>query len=183
MAAVFLLVAVGLAAWVGVAGAGAAVLGVLGWLVALAGRLPVVGAAGRLRDLRRGGVILAVTSGVTDEVVRLVFLPIGGTGFASVLWAGFGWAVADLVATGGFAGAHGVRGVVRGIAMTAFHLGATTVLLAVGPWWLLLTVPVHVAANLVVARTTGAGGTGRRDPGGGPVDRLRPQATAVPGKS
>ncbi|MEU7526747.1 hypothetical protein AB0A74_13520 [Saccharothrix sp. NPDC042600] len=53
---------------------------------------------------------------------------------------------------GGARGA-GARGgvLVRGATTTAFHLGATLLLVA-GPWWLPATVAAHAAVNLTFTR-------------------------------
>ncbi|MER5261818.1 hypothetical protein ABTZ99_07040 [Actinosynnema sp. NPDC002837] len=100
-AALLLVVLAGLAVvltlLVGAGQAGTALLGALGWLVALAARVPAVASAGRLRDLDRGRALLAFASAVTDEVVRLLLVLVGVTGFAPALWAGLGRAVAELV--------------------------------------------------------------------------------------
>ncbi|HUQ56355.1 hypothetical protein [Lentzea sp.] len=159
---------------VGISEAGAALLGVLGWLVALAASLPVLASAGRLHAVRRRDTILAAASGITDEVVRLglVLVVVHGTG--SALWAGFGWALAGLVFTvatqltqfswpigqqaaerlrsqGGYMSTHPLHGAVRGVTTTSFHLGAT-LLLAGGPWWLLATTAAHAVVNTAFAR-------------------------------
>jgi hypothetical protein len=173
-AGVLVLVAAILAVVLGVSEAGAVLLGVLGWLVALAARLPVLASAGRLHAIRRRDTIIAVTSGITDEVVRLalVLVVVGGT--ASALWAGFGWALAGLVfadatrlaqfrwplgrqaaeqlrAQGGFTSTHPAHGGVRAVTATSLHLG-TTLLLAAGPWWLLVTASAHAVVNVAFAR-------------------------------
>ncbi|GAA3870429.1 hypothetical protein GCM10022243_39760 [Saccharothrix violaceirubra] len=70
MSAVLVLLAVVLAIPLGVSEAGVALLGVLGWLVALAARLPALASAGRLPDLDRSRTILESASAITDEVVR-----------------------------------------------------------------------------------------------------------------
>lgn len=174
MAGVLVLLAAALVAVLGISEAGAALLGALGWLVALAARLPVLASAGRLHAVRRRDSILGVASGITDEAVRLalVLVVVGGTG--SALWTGFGWALAGLVfaattqltrfgwpigrqaaeqlrAQGGFISTHPVHGGVRGITATSFHLGAT-LLLAAGPWWILATASAHAVVNVAFAR-------------------------------
>ncbi|NGY63120.1 hypothetical protein G7043_29795 [Lentzea sp. NEAU-D13] len=174
MSVVLVLLAATLAMLLGVAEAGAALLGVLGWLVALAARLPALASAGRLRDPGRSRTILAAALAVTDEVVRLALVLIVVSGHASALWAGFGWALAELVfvvathlaqfswpigreaadqlrSEGGFISTHPAHSGVRGIAATTFHLGAT-LLLTMGPWWVLVTASAHVAVNLAFAR-------------------------------
>ncbi|MEV8437528.1 hypothetical protein AB0425_09175 [Actinosynnema sp. NPDC051121] len=165
-AALLLVVLAGLAVvltlLVGAGQAGTALLGALGWLVALAARVPAVASAGRLRDLDRGRALLAFASAVTDEVVRLLLVLVGVTGLAPALWAGLGWAVAELVfvtatglsqptvalgpraaellgAEGGVMATHPLHVLLRGATTTAFHLGATLLLVA-GPWWLPATV-------------------------------------------
>ncbi|MEU0883867.1 hypothetical protein ABZ345_35130 [Lentzea sp. NPDC005914] len=174
MASVLLLLAAVLVMTLGVSEVGAALLGVLGWLVALAARLPVLASAGRLHAIRRRDTILAVTSGITDEVVRLalVLALLGGVG--SALWAGFGWTLAGLVFTGatrmaqfrwplgqqaaeqlrsqgGFSSTHPVHAGVRAVTATSLHLGAT-LLLTAGPWWVLVTAAAHAVVNVVFAR-------------------------------
>lgn len=174
IAAVLVLLAATLAMLLGVSEAGAAFLGVLGWLVALAARLPALGSAGRLRDPARSRTVLAATSAITDEVVRLALVLVVITGPAAALWAGFGWALAELVfivathlaqfswpmgrqaadqlrSQGGFISTHPAHSGVRGITATSFHLGAT-LLLATGPWWVLVTASAHAAVNLAFAR-------------------------------
>ncbi|GLZ34990.1 hypothetical protein Lesp02_71770 [Lentzea sp. NBRC 105346] len=174
MSAVLVLLAAVLAIVLGVSEAGGALLGVLGWLVALAARLPVLGSARRLRDPERSRAILAATSAVTDEGVRLALVLVVVSGSASALWAGFGWALAELVfvvatrlaqfrwpigreaaeqlrSQGGFISTHPAHSGVRGITATSFHLGAT-LLLAAGLWWVLVTASAHAAVNLVCAR-------------------------------
>ncbi|MEV8444066.1 hypothetical protein AB0425_42395 [Actinosynnema sp. NPDC051121] len=177
-AAVLLVVVAGLAAvftaWLGPGQAGTALLGALGWLVALAARVPAVASAGRLHDPGRGRTVLAAASAVTDEVVRLLLVLVAVTGFAPALWAGLGWAVAELVfatatglsqftgtlgpraaevlgAEGGVAATHPLHVLLRGATTTAFHLGAT-LLLADGPWWLPATVAAHAVVNLTFTR-------------------------------
>ena len=174
MSAVLVLLAAVLAILLGVSEAGVALLGVLGWLVALAARLPVLASAGRLRDPGRSRTILEPASAITDEVVRLALVLVVVSGSASALWAGFGWALAELVfvvatylsrfswpigrqaaeqlrSQGGFLSTHPAHSGVRGITATSFHLGAT-LLLAAGPWWVLATASAHVAVNLVFVR-------------------------------
>lgn len=174
VSAVLVLLAAVLAILLGVSEAGVALLGVLAWLVALAARVPALASAGRLRDPERSRTILAATSAVTDEGVRLAFVLVVVSGSASALWAGFGWALAELVfvvatqlaqfswpigrqaaeqlrSQGGFISTHPAHGGVRGITATSFHLGAT-LLLAAGPWWVLVTASAHAAVNLVFAR-------------------------------
>jgi hypothetical protein len=174
MAGVLVLLAAALVTTLGVAEAGTALLGALGWTVALAARLPVLASAGRLHALRRRDTVIGVSSGITDEVVRLalVLMVVSGTG--SALWAGFGWALAALVfvaatrltqfswpigaqaaeqlrSQGGFSSTHPLHGGVRGITATSFHLGAT-LLLATGPWWVLATASAHAVMNVASAR-------------------------------
>ena len=174
MAGVLGLLAVALVVVLGVAEAGAALRGVLGWLVALAARLPVLGSAGRLHAVRQRDSIQAVASGITDEVVRLALVLVVVTGTESALWAGFGWALAGLVfagatqlaqfsspigqqaaeqlrSQGGFISTHPVHGGVRGVAATSFHFGAT-LLLTAGPWWVLVTASAHAVVNVAYAR-------------------------------
>ncbi|TWP50753.1 hypothetical protein FKR81_19300 [Lentzea tibetensis] len=174
MSVVLVLLAIALAVPLGLTESGAAVLGVLGWLVALAARVPTIASAGRLRDPQRGRTILAASSGVTDELVRLGLVLIGVSGFAPALWAGFGWALAELVFTGatrlaqfrwpmkrdaaellrsqgGVASTHPAHSGVRGTTAAALHLGAT-LLVAAGPWWVLATAVAHVAVNLSFVR-------------------------------
>lgn len=174
VSAVLLLLAAGLALLLGVAEAGAAMLGVLGWLVALAARLPAIASTGRLRDPERSRTILAAASAVTDEVVRLALVLVAVTELAPALWAGFGWALAQLVfifatrlaqfsspigqqaaeqlrSQGGFVSTHPVHSGVRGTTAACFHLGAT-LLLATGPWWVLATAFAHAAVNLAFIR-------------------------------
>ncbi len=177
MAGVLVLLAAALVLVLGVSEAGAALLGALGWMIALAARLPVLASAGRLHAVKRRDTILGVASGITDEVVRLalVLVVVGGAG--SALWTGFGWALAGLVfaaatqltqfgwpigrqaaeqlrAQGGFISTHPVHGSVRGITATSFHLGAT-LLLAAGPWWVLATASAHAVVNVAFARWAG----------------------------
>lgn len=162
MTSVLVLLAAALVVVLGVAEAGTALLGVLGWLVALPDRVQ--------RD-----TILAVASGITDEAVRLALVLVVVNGVGSALWAGFGWALAGLVfvaatqlaqfswpvgrqaaeqlrAQGGFISTHPVHGGVRGVTATSFHLGAT-LLLAAGPWWwVLVTASAHAVVNVAFAR-------------------------------
>lgn len=177
VAGVLVLLAAALAVLLGASQAGTALLGVLGWLVALAARLPVVGSASRLRAVRRRDTILAATSGITDEVVRLALVLVVAGGVESALWAGFGWALAQLVFTaatelttfsgpigsqaaeqlkaqGGFVSTHPVHGGIRGITSMSFHLGAT-LLLTAGPWWVMATAAAHVVVNVGLARWAG----------------------------
>ncbi len=174
MSAVLVVLAATLGILLGVSEAGAVLLGVLGWLVALAARLPALASAGRLRDPERSRTILESASAITDEVVRLALVLVVVSGHAAALWAGFGWALAELVfvvatylsrfswpigrqaaeqlrSQGGFLSTHPAHSGVRGITATSFHLGAT-LLLATGPWWVLVTAPAHVAVNLVFVR-------------------------------
>jgi hypothetical protein len=174
MASVLVLLAATLVVVLGVSEAGTALLGVLGWLVALAARLPVLASAGRLHAIRRRDTILAVTSGITDEAVRVALVLVVVTGAGSALWAGFGWALAGLVfagatrlaqfsspvgrqaaeqlrSQGGFISTHPVHGGVRAVTATSLHLGAT-LLLAAGPWWVLVTAAAHAVVNVAFAR-------------------------------
>lgn len=174
MAGVLVLLAAVLVMLLGIAEAGAALLGVLGWIVALAARLPALATAGRLRAAERRDTILAVASGITDEVIRLALVLVVISGTGSALWTGFGWALTGLVAVaatqltqfswpigqqaaeqlrsqGGFISTHPVHGGVRGISATSFHLGAT-LLLASGPWWVLATASAHAVVNVAFAR-------------------------------
>lgn len=174
MAGVLVLLAAALVAVLGISEAGAALLGALGWMVALAARLPVLASAGRLHAVRRRDSILGVASGITDEAVRLALVLVVVDGTGSALWTGFGWALAGLVfaaatgltrfgwpigrqaaeqlrAQGGFISTHPVHGGVRGITATSFHLGAT-LLLAAGPWWILVTASAHAVVNVAFAR-------------------------------
>lgn len=171
------LLAVTLAVLLGVDQAGTLLLGALGWFVALAARLPALGSASRLHDARRRDTITAAASGVTDEVVRLALVLVAVGSVESALWAGLGWALAQLVfiaatelttfsrplgpqateqlrAQGGFAGTHPVHSGIRGLTTMAFHLGAT-LLLTSGHWWVLVTAPAHAAVNLGFARQAG----------------------------
>lgn len=173
-AGVLVLLATALVVVLGAAEAGTALLGALGWMVALAARLPVLASAGRLHALRRRDTIIAVTSGITDEVVRLALVLVVVNGTGSALWAGFGWALAGFVfvaatqltqfswpigdqateqlrSQGGFISTHPVHGGGRGITATAFHLGAT-LLLASWPWWVLATAVAHSVVNVAFAR-------------------------------
>ncbi|WP_329792177.1 hypothetical protein V1227_09730 [Lentzea sp. DG1S-22] len=168
------LLAVVLAVVLGAGQAGVVLLGVLGWMIALAARLPVLGSAGRLHAVRRRDTIIAVVSGATDEVVRLAVVLVAVTGVESALWAGFGWASAQLVfiaateltrfswpigrqaaeqlkAQGGFVSTHPAHSGVRGVAAMSFHLGAT-LLLSAGPWWVVVTAIAHVVVNAGFAR-------------------------------
>jgi len=174
MSAVLVLLAATFVMLLGVSEAGAALLGVLGWLVALAARLPALASAGRLRDPERSRTILAAASAVTDEVVRLALVLVVVSGYIPALWAGFGWALAEVVfvvathlaqfswplgrqaaeqlrSQGGFISTHPAHSGVRGITATAFHLGAV-LLLTTGTWWVLVTASAHVAVNLAFAR-------------------------------
>lgn len=166
--------AVTLAVLLGADQVGTVLLGVLGWFVALAARLPAVGSANRLHAIRRRDTIVAASSGVTDEVVRLALVLVVVSGVESALWAGFGWALAQLVfiaatelktfswplgtqateqlqAQGGFVSTHPVHSGVRGLTTMSFHLGAT-LLLTAGPWWVLATASAHALVNLAFAR-------------------------------
>ncbi|WP_394619992.1 hypothetical protein JNUCC0626_13080 [Lentzea sp. JNUCC 0626] len=168
------LLAAAFTALLGIDQAGTVLLGALGWMVALAARLPVLGSAGRLHAVRRRDTIIATVSGATDEVVRLALVLVTVNGAASALWAGFGWALAALVfvaateltaftwplgrqateqlkAQGGFVSTHPVHSAVRGLVAISFHLGATSLLTA-GPWWVLATAAAHVSVNVAFAR-------------------------------
>ncbi|HEY8371809.1 MAG TPA: hypothetical protein VIL00_03605 [Pseudonocardiaceae bacterium] len=174
-----LLCAVLLSLWQGWTDIGAALLGALGWLVALALRVPVAAGAIRLRDQRNELTVLGAVSGPADEVARLGLVLVGVAGPSGALWAGFGWALAEQVFTmisavsqaaqlgrpgvkgrrasellflyGGLAGARPWHRVIERVAAFAFHLGAT-LLLATQPWWVLLTAPVHAGWNLARVR-------------------------------
>ena len=174
VAILLVLLAVMLAVLLGVSQAGTALVGVLGWLAALAARLPALGTAGRLHAVRRRDTIIGVSSGITDEVVRLALVLVAVSGVESALWAGFGWALAQLVfiaaielttftwpigrqaaeqlkAQGGFVSTHPAHSGVRGLTAMSFYLGAT-LLLTAGPWWVLATASAHVLVNLAFAR-------------------------------
>ncbi|ANZ41862.1 hypothetical protein BBK82_43965 [Lentzea guizhouensis] len=177
MAGTLVLLAATLSVLLGVGQAGAALLGVLGWTVALAARLPVLGSTGRLHAVRRRDTIIAVTSGVTDEAVRLALVLVAVGGAESALWAGFGWTLAQLVfiaateltafswpigrqgverlkAQGGFVSTHPAHSGTRGLTAISLHMGAT-LLLTAGPWWVSATVFAHVLVNLGFARWAG----------------------------
>jgi hypothetical protein len=111
--------------------------------------------------------------------VRLQLVLIGADSFTLAMWAGFGWALAELTFTmsnglmqgtllrsagnkgrraaelllsqGGFASTHPWHGVIQCVAATTFHLGAT-LLLAIQPWFVLFVAPAHAAVNLTHVR-------------------------------
>ncbi|KOV84519.1 hypothetical protein [Nocardia sp. NRRL S-836] len=174
MAGVLVLAAATLVVTSGIADAGAALLGVLGWLVALAASLPVLASASRLHAAGKRDTILAVASGTTDEVVRLALVLVVVDGTGSARWAGLGWALAGLVfavatqlrrfsrpvgrqaaeqlrSHGGYISTHPLHGGLRGITATSFHLGAT-LLLASDPRWVFATAAAHVVLNVAFAR-------------------------------
>jgi hypothetical protein len=154
-------------------------LGGVGWLIALVLRQPVVIIATRAVGQERAATIVGWASGPAEEIVRfgLVVLLLGN--FQGALWAGFGWAAvevlfvaANILAIAGLMtrddpksrearellGAQGmgnppnpVWGFAERLSAIALHIGFTLMLFA-SPWFVLLTLPLHSAANMLAVR-------------------------------
>jgi hypothetical protein len=81
--------------------AGAAALGAAGWLVSVALRGPA-GALASSRMPKQAVPTLtlpALLSGPAEELIRLLLVLVGVHGFASLLWAGFGWGTVEVAST------------------------------------------------------------------------------------
>ena len=76
---------------------GAVALGVVGWFAALALRAPLAGLIARAvqQDRTRADPLIAVVSGVVEEVVRLCIVLLVGLAAAPALWVGLGWGGAE----------------------------------------------------------------------------------------
>lgn len=160
--------------------------GALGWLVALALRGPIAVVAMKLAKRPESAQSVVVgSSGPLEEGVRLGVLILLGTSLPTALAVGLGWAVIEVVfaIVNGFVGnmllskdddkareaialleaqgmlreTSGHWGVIERVFASLAHLGFT-LLAAAGPWWLLLTIPVHSAMNLSVQPLVKKGG-------------------------
>lgn len=155
-------------------------LGAAGWLVSVALRGPA-GALVSSRMPKQAASTLALSaliSGPAEELIRLLLVLVGVQGFASLLWAGFGWGTVEVVST--LVTAVGVRRLLldpsdkaaearRGMVSMGWLqyvqslvpvLGAVeraavsvlqigfTLLLGWNWWLVLVTMPAHSALNL-----------------------------------
>ncbi|WP_051914733.1 hypothetical protein [Thermorudis peleae] len=152
-------------------------LGVVGWLVALALRGPVILLVRRLAQRAQQWAVIAA-SGPAEELVRLAVVRYWAASLPAAINVGQGWAgievwyaalslvlttrilrrqdeqaqsVRQALAELGLLQASPAFGLIERLAATAFHIGCT-LLLAASPWWVLLTVPLHSALNLLVMR-------------------------------
>ncbi|GAA2848011.1 hypothetical protein GCM10010517_05180 [Streptosporangium fragile] len=178
VAAVAVLFAAALALWLAAPRWGAIALGAGGWLAALVLRGPIIAAVAKL-PRERAATVIGAASGPCEEIVRLLLVLLLVSGFPETLWAGYGWAAIEIVYT--MVNALAIRsllgrtdekslearrmleaqGVLRadgplwaavertGAGM--LHIGLT-LLLAWQPWLVLVTIPLHSAANLLAVR-------------------------------
>jgi hypothetical protein len=98
IAIVPVVIAVVLATTLAPARAGAAALGAAGWLAALALRGPAAAFVSRMPK-ENAPTFMALISGPAEELVRLLLVLFGVSGFGNLLWAGFGWATIEVVYT------------------------------------------------------------------------------------
>jgi hypothetical protein len=161
--------------------AGAAALGAAGWLAAMALRAPAGVFVSRMPK-QDAPTFMALISGPAEELVRLLLVVFAVHGFASVLWAGFGWGTIEVVYT--LVTALVVRRLLLDTSAKAVQarrllvsigwlqyvqslvpvLGAVeragvsllhigfTLLLGWNPWLVLVTMPAHTATNLTAVR-------------------------------
>jgi hypothetical protein len=155
--------------------------GVLGWIVALMLRAPVAFAAMRLYAGERTRIqsVITAASGPAEEIVRLVVLLLVGSALGDALWVGLGWGAIEVVygIVNGAAilalidrddpEAEQVRallpvaaitrpdapfwGIVERTWATLLHIGFT-LLVAANPAFVLLTIVLHSATNLLLLR-------------------------------
>jgi hypothetical protein len=174
-------IAVVLATTLAPARPGAAALGAAGWLAALALRAPAGPFVSRMPK-QDAPTFMALISGPAEELVRLLLVLFGVSGFGDLLWAGFGWATIEVIYT--LVTALAVRrllldpsakaaerrrllismGWLQYVQSLVPALGAVeragasllhigfTLLLGWNPWLVLVTMPAHSATNLVAVR-------------------------------
>ncbi|NKX52450.1 hypothetical protein HER39_18100 [Arthrobacter deserti] len=156
-----------------------ALLGAAGWILALVLRQPVALAAGRFAGRGRAAALVGWFSGPAEELVRLALVLSALHSFDQALWAGFGWAAAEvlLVAVNTLAIAgllarddpksrqaqqllqdqglatprNPAWALLERLSATGLHVGFTLLLFA-WPWLVLLTLPAHSLANMLAVR-------------------------------
>ena len=152
-------------------------LGALGWLIALALRGPI-GAMGTRWKQETVKNIMAASSGVLEETVRLALLLLTSAGTSWAVSVGQGWAAIEvlfvmvnvvamaslgkrtdekavqarqLLESQGTLHVSPLWGVLERIWASAFHIGATLVV-ARHPWSVALLVPLHSGLNWFAVR-------------------------------
>lgn len=148
-------------------------LGALGWLAALFLRGPVSLLAKKLPDKKAQGIMVA-SSGILEESVRLILVAFFSGTFTWAHSFGQGWAAVEvlfviinvivigslikrtdekamqakeiLLAQGTLLNASPLWGVLERIWASAFHIGATLIVVQ-QPWAVLLLIPLHSGTN------------------------------------
>jgi hypothetical protein len=157
---------------------GAILAGIVGWSGALALRAPLARlvSRGTQHDRMRADPIIAVTSGVVEEVVRLGAVVTVGLAAPRALWVGLGWGLAEALfavisgaAILALIGSDPERdqeisliplrdqtrsdsplwGVIERIWKTGLHIG-WTLLIAVSPILVVVTILAHAATELAL---------------------------------
>lgn len=154
-------------------------LGAAGWIAALVLRQPVILLVSRLTTPERTATIVGWLSGPAEELVRLAVVLVVIRSTADAVWAGAGWAAAEivLVAVNTFAVAallgrddpkaldarellavqgmtkpqHPLWGFVERLSASALHIGFSLLLVS-SPWLVLVTLPAHSVVNMVAVR-------------------------------
>ncbi len=158
-----------------------AVLGAVGWWVALVLRTPAIILARKL-STKTGSTLVVLASGPAEEGVRLVMLLALGLTVDNAYSLGLGWAAIEIlysimqgVALGvlqqktdkkaeeakAMLEALGMEktlspsapfwGILERISATALHLGFS-LLVVVNPYWVLASAPLHSVANISLLR-------------------------------
>jgi Predicted membrane protein (DUF2324). len=156
-----------------------AVLGAVGWVVALLLRQPVAVLASRRANKARPATVVGWFSGPAEELVRLGIVLLAIRTVDEAVWAGFGWAAVEvlLIAVNTLAVAnlltkddpkslearaileghgmltqhHPAWGLFERLSATMLHIGFTLLLFA-EPWLVLLTIPAHSLINVFAVR-------------------------------
>lgn len=153
------------------------IAGALGWLIALALRMPVILIASRaLKPPERAMPVIIAASGPAEETVRVIALLLMGRDVPTALWLGFGWTTIEIGYTyinalalaklanrtdpeaqraremlppAAFTSAAPVWGAVERIGASALHIGFTLIV-AVVPIAFVITAIIHSAFNLIL---------------------------------
>lgn len=152
-------------------------LGALGWLIALALRGPIL-ALGTKGKPAAAKIMMAASSGILEETVRLALLLLTSVGTSWAVSVGQGWAAIEvlfvmmnvvaiaslgkrtdekavqvrrMLASQGTLHASPLWGVLERVWASAFHIGATLVV-ARHPWTVTLLVPLHSGLNWLAVR-------------------------------
>jgi hypothetical protein len=159
--------------------------GIAGWTVALVLRAPVALVAMRAMggDRERAQPVIVLASGPAEEIVRLVVLVIVGMTLSDALWIGLGWATIEVVyslvngaamlalmgrtdpeaeqARAMLPLAEAMRGdaplwgVVERTWASLLHIGFTLIV-AANPLFVVFTIVVHSATNVLLLRLAAA---------------------------